>query len=127
MTLTSAFLLTIATGMLTGLTACDQEPKISYQNDVAPILSKYCDECHLSGGEGTANTGFVVESYDTVMQGTNLGPVVVAGDAISSTLYRLVAGEVDESIQMPHEKQEKLTEQEVMVLQQWIDQGAQNN
>jgi hypothetical protein len=123
----SAFFLVIAAGISAGLTACDKEPKVSYNTDVAPILSKYCDECHLVGGEGTENTGFLVESYETVMKGTTLGPVVVAGDSISSTLYRLVAGQVDESIQMPHEKEEKLTEEEIKVVQRWIDQGAKNN
>jgi hypothetical protein len=117
----------ITAGFLFGLTACDREPSVSYKTDVAPILSKYCDECHLKGGEGTENTGFVVESYDTVLQGTKFGPVIVAGDSTSSTLYRLVNGQVDESIQMPHEKTERLTDEELMVVQRWIDQGAKNN
>ena len=122
-----AFLPVITIGILTALTACGREPDISYKTDVAPILSKYCDECHLKGGEGTENTDFVVESYDTVMKGTKFGPVVVAGHSASSTLYRLVTGQVDKSIQMPHDKTEKLNQQEATVIQQWIDQGAQDN
>jgi hypothetical protein len=123
----SAFSLVITAGLVAGLAACDKEPSISYKTDVAPILSKYCDECHLNGGEGTENTGFVVENYDTVMIGTKYGPVVVAGDSTSSTLYRLVTGKVDKTIMMPHEKEEKLTGEELKVVQLWIDQGANNN
>lgn len=123
----SAFFLLITAGITAGLAACDKEPAVSYKTDVAPILNKYCNECHLSGGEGTEHTGFVVESYDTVMKGTKFGPVIVAGDATSSTLYRLVTGKVDESIMMPHEKEEKLNDEEITVVQHWIDQGAKNN
>jgi hypothetical protein len=112
---------------LTTFTACDREPGTSYQQDVVPILSKYCNECHLPEGEGTKNTGFLVDSYDAVMRGTKYGPVVVAGDSTSSTLYRLVTGKVDESIQMPHEKEEQLNAEEILVIQNWIDQGAKNN
>ena len=60
------------------------------------------------------------------MKGTQYGPVIVAGDSASSTLYRLVAGKVDKSIQMPHGK-EKLSSAEVATIENWIDQGAKNN
>jgi uncharacterized membrane protein len=127
MTRSSITILGIAAGILSGLTACDREPSISYKTDVAPILSKYCNECHLPGGKGAEKAGFLVESYDTVMQGTKFGPVIMAGDATSSTLYRLVSGQADESIRMPHGKEDRLTDKEVMIVQQWIDQGAPNN
>jgi len=124
----SAFSLVITAGLAAGLAACDkEEPSVSYKTDVAPILSKYCDECHLKGGEGTEHTGFVVENYDTVMTGTKYGPNVVAGDSTSSTLYRLVTGKLDRTIMMPREKEEQLTGEEIKVVQLWIDQGANNN
>jgi hypothetical protein len=123
----SALKLLVTAGIVSGLVACGSDTDVSYKTDVAPILSKYCDECHLKGGEGTENTDFVVENYDTVMKGTKFGPVIVAGDSTSSTLYRLVTGKVDKSIEMPHEKTEKLNQEELSVIQHWIDQGANNN
>lgn len=123
MRITTLVMLPIA---IAAITACDSAPNVSFKKDVHPILTKRCAECHLAQGEGTQKSGFSTDSYESVMKGTKFGPVVVAGDALSSTLYRLVAGEVDKSIQMPHGK-EKLTGQEIKVIQDWIDQGAENN
>ena len=116
----------LSAGVMIALSGCDQVPSVGYAKDVAPILAKYCAECHLAQGEGTQKSGFETGSYDAVMKGTTYGPVVVAGDSASSTLYRLVAGKVDKSIQMPHGKNQLATE-EISVIQNWIDQGARNN
>lgn len=101
-------------------------PPVSYSADVKPLIDKYCVECHVPGGEGAQASGFVADSYDAVMKGTKYGPVVVAGDPLSSSFYRLVAGKVDPSIQMPHGK-EALSEQEIATIEGWIEQGANNN
>ncbi|MCU7855659.1 MAG: hypothetical protein KZQ79_08215, partial [Candidatus Thiodiazotropha sp. (ex Lucinoma borealis)] len=60
------------------------------------------------------------------MKGTKFGPVVVAGDPLSSSFYRLVAGKVDPSIRMPHGK-EALSTIEISMIENWISQGAENN
>ncbi len=109
------------------LAACSTGPAaVSFKNDVKPLLDKYCSECHVKGGDGANASGFVTESYDSVMKGTKFGPVVVAQDPLSSSLYRLVAGKVDPSIRMPHGK-EALTQDEIQKIEQWIEQGAKNN
>jgi hypothetical protein len=109
------------------LVGCGAGPAaISFNNDVKPLLDKYCTECHLPGGDGTEASGFVTQTYDSVMKGTKFGPVVVAQDPLSSSLYRLVAGKVDPSIRMPHGK-EALTQDEILKIEHWIEQGAKNN
>jgi hypothetical protein len=45
--------------------------------------------------------------------------VIVPGSSTSSTLYRLIAGEVDPSIRMPYHRD--------LLIAAWIDQGAKNN
>jgi hypothetical protein len=82
-----------------------------------------CAECHTGDSEGVVKSGFSVDSYDTVMQGTKLGPVVVAGSAESSSLYRMVAGETDPQIHMPHGG-DYLGDEQVEMIRVWIDQGA---
>lgn len=99
---------------------------VSYKSEVKPLIDKYCLECHVPGGDGATASGFVADSYETVMKGTKYGPVIVAGDSLSSSFYRLVAGKVDPSIQMPHGK-EALTEQEIAIIERWILEGAKNN
>jgi hypothetical protein len=105
---------------------CGSPASVSYSNAVAPVLKKHCAECHLAGGNGDQASGFLVTSYANVMKGTALGPVVVPGDPLSSSLYRLVAGKVDQSIQMPHTK-DPMSEQEIALIETWIAQGAQDN
>ncbi|MCP4409395.1 MAG: hypothetical protein GY807_16920 [Gammaproteobacteria bacterium] len=106
-----------------GCSSEPEPPKISYQQGVAPILEYYCKECHVAGQEGASKSGFIMDSYETVMKGTKLGPIIVAGSAESSTLYRLVAGKADPSIKMPHGTK-SLTDDEIDTIKLWIDQGA---
>jgi hypothetical protein len=114
-------LIAILAALLAG--GCSTEKKPVFLADVKPILDKHCAECHAPGGEGALKSGFLVDSYASVMQGTKYGPVVVPGSAESSSLYRLVAGQVDPSIQMPHGEQ-ALTEAEIETIKRWINQGA---
>jgi len=109
------------------LVGCGGGPAtVSFKGDVKPLLDKYCSECHTPGGAGAEASGFVTATYDSVMKGTKFGPVVVASDPLSSSLYRLVAGKVDPSIRMPHGK-EALSQEEILKVEHWIEQGAKNN
>ena len=114
----------IAAAFLLG--GCGGQPQVSFKTDVQPLLQEYCASCHVGGGEGATASGFQVGSYEAVMKGTKYGPVVVAGDPLSSSLYRLVAGKVDPSIQMPH-GEKALAAEEVATIEAWIEQGAENN
>jgi hypothetical protein len=115
---------TLSTLLLAG---CSAEPvQVGFQAEIKPIVEKYCSECHLAGGTGAEASGFIIQDYDSVMKGTKFGPVVVAGDPLSSSLYRLVSGKVDPSIRMPHGR-EALSEAEIEKIEHWISQGAKNN
>jgi hypothetical protein len=102
------------------------ESSVSFSNDVHPLLKTYCAECHVNGGDGQLASGFSVDSYASVMKGTKFGPVVVAEDPLSSSLYRLISGKVDPSIQMPHSR-EPMQVSEIALIEQWIEQGAMDN
>ncbi len=122
----SILLASICGVAIVAITGCSSEKNVSYKSDIKPILDKHCAECHLKGGTGTEATQFLIDSYDNLMKGTKFGPVIVAGDSLSSSLYRLVSGKVDKSIQMPHSK-EPMPATEITAIEKWIDQGAQNN
>ena len=110
------------------VSGCSEDPLqvVSFSKDVQPVLANYCAECHVKGGTGDEASGFLVGTYGDVMAGTNLGPMIVPGDALSSNLYRLVSGEVHPSITMPHGK-EKLMATDIAKIEQWIQQGAKDN
>ena len=107
-------------------TGCNKAPTVSFAKDVMPVLDTHCKQCHVAGAEGTEKSGFSVDSYASVMQGTKLGPMVVAGDPLSSNLYRMVNREVDKSIRMPH-GESTLTLEERAVIETWIAEGAHDN
>ena len=116
------------------LAACGRN-EVSFAADVQPILEVACLECHNESGEGSAMSGFSVASYESVMKGTALGPVVIAGSSVSSNLYRVVAGKTDPEIRMPPHHDEAwadgrgtpLADDEIAIIAAWIDQGARNN
>ncbi|MFQ5548706.1 MAG: c-type cytochrome domain-containing protein [Woeseia sp.] len=116
------------------LLGCTQS-EVSFSSDVQPIFEQHCIECHDGAGEGVAASGFSVRNYDSIMKGTNLGKVVIPGSSMSSTLFLVIAQKTAPEIQMPphHAKAwadgrgSPLSDGEVGIIQDWIDQGARNN
>lgn len=116
----------VALLILVGIAACDKEApfrKVTYASDVAPIVQQHCLECHVAGQDGAEKSGYLMDSYEAVMKGTRFGPVIVPESSESSSLYLLVAGKADPSIQMPHGKASLSTEQ-ITTIRLWIDKGA---
>jgi mono/diheme cytochrome c family protein len=107
---------------------CAREPaQVSYAKDVAPLLEKYCQSCHLPGQIGYDSSGFSVSDYDSLMKGTKYGPVVLAGDPLNSAMVMLIEGRVDSSIKMPHAGAPALSQQQIDTIRLWVEQGARNN
>lgn len=101
--------------------------KVSYANDILPILQQNCFECHQTGGKGEHASGLNMETYEGIMKGTKYGPVINPGDSLSSTIVLLVEGRANSVIKMPHDGRPSLSDQQVHAIKTWIDQGAQNN
>jgi len=116
-----------------GLFGCDRD--VSFAADVQPILQASCVSCHGKIGEGAATSGLNLEDYDSLMQGTKFGPVVVPNSSESSNLYRVIANKTDPAIQMPPQHDYSLaegrgyalSEKRIETIRTWIDQGAKNN
>jgi Planctomycete cytochrome C len=110
------------------LAACAARQTISYQRDVYPLLETNCLACHQPpDGKGYLKTRLSMESYQSLMQGTLYGPVIVPGDSRKSIFNMLVEGRADASLRMPHRREEPLTAQEIETLRLWVDQGARDN
>lgn len=91
---------------------------ISYSRDVRPILESRCANCHF--GEFTS-AELHMETYQSLMTGSENGPVIVAGSAKKSLLVQKIS-----TGEMP-DRGPKLTPVQVQILTDWINQGAQNN
>ena len=111
------------------LAACDKSStsEVSFSKQVQPILASHCLSCHHAEGEGFKKSGLSMESYEALMKGTKFGPVIVPGNALSSSLVLLIEGKADPAITMPHGSLQILPQQERDTIKQWIQQGAKNN
>ena len=95
-----------------------QTSNVSFTNDVLPILQSRCVNCH--GGE-RVEEGLSVKSYADLMTGSKNGSVITAGDAGNSLLVDLVASQ-----KMP-KRGPKLTPNQIQLITDWVNQGAQDN
>ena len=104
-------------------TGCSDDKPLTYQASIKPILDAHCTSYHVPGEPGYEQSGLRLDSYDALMKGTRLNPVVRPGSSLGSTLYRMVSGQLDPSIRMPHGGS-KLSEENARMIGAWIDQGA---
>jgi mono/diheme cytochrome c family protein len=98
--------------------AAAQSAKVSFAHDILPILESRCTNCH--GGERTEKD-LNLKTYADMMQGSENGPVVTAGNAADSKLVELITNQ-----KMP-KRGPKLTPPQVQLIAEWVNQGALNN
>jgi uncharacterized membrane protein len=120
-TYSNGYLLVVLSCLLAG---CDRQ--VSFAGDVMPILEVKCLSCHEEGSKGFELSGFSVESYDHLMRGTRQGPVIEPGYSYFSTLQIVVEHRANPSSSMPMNSA-KLSNREIQVIGEWIDQGARDN
>ncbi len=87
--------------------------------DVLPILDKNCFQCH---GEELKMANLDLRTREDMLKGGDKGPSLVPGKAEQSLLYTRVTGH--SKPQMPMAPLPPLSEHEMLVLKNWIDQGA---
>ena len=100
------------------------EDSVSFSEDIFPIIQIRCLKCHHPGGEGYEKSGFDLRTYESLMKGTEFGPMVIPGDPFMSNLNVLIEGR--SAMSMPlHGK--KLTTCDRDLFYKWVKQGALNN
>ena len=87
--------------------------------DVLPILETNCFQCH---GEELKMANLDLRTREDMLKGGDKGPSLVPGKAEQSLLYMRVTGH--SKPQMPMAPLPPLSEHEMLVLKNWIDQGA---
>lgn len=91
---------------------------VSFANDILPILQNYCITCH--GGQ-KIEEGLVMRSYAELMAGSDNGLVILPGNASKSLLVEMIASQ-----KMP-KKGPKLSQAQIQLIVDWINQGALDN
>src|SRR6266849_4770273 len=91
--------------------------RVSFSEDVAPILTNKCMQCH---GQTPLMGGLDLRSRATAVKGGQHGPAVIPGQAAASSLYRHLTGQ--EQPLMPLGGH--LSEPEISTIKDWIEGGA---
>ena len=99
---------------------------VSYKEDVLPIFENRCARCHggkNEEGEVVAEVSLIVIDYERLMLGSEFGSVITAGDPADSWLLEMIT----EGDMPPEGEGDKVPEEEIAVIRQWIAEGAKNN
>ena len=87
---------------------------VDYQTEIQPIFDNNCGYCHIGGSQGGLN----LSSYENTMS----SGVVIEGNAQASSLYdRITRAEIEQGDMPPTGS---LSESEINLIAQWIDEGA---
>ncbi len=93
-----------------------------FEKKVRPLLSEKCFKCHSHDG-GKIKGALVLDSLSGVLQGGESGkPAIVPGKPDHGEMMSRIRS-ADEEEQMPP-KGERLTKDQMAVLEEWIKQGA---
>ncbi|MEC9072629.1 MAG: c-type cytochrome domain-containing protein [Myxococcota bacterium] len=93
-------------------------PCVDFATVLAVLETYTCTGCH--GGSG----GLPLGSYEGVMGDGNNGPAVVPGDHLASNLYTKCSDDVPFGTQMPPGAPGPLTADDLQIIADWIDSGA---
>lgn len=96
--------------------AAADEP-VDFRNQIAPIFQQHCVRCHASGNQKG-------EISLATLEDLKAHEYIVAGDPDSSYLIELVTSQDGAKPAMPKQA-EPLSSEQVGLLRQWIQQGAE--
>src|SRR5215467_11634646 len=85
----------------------------SFAKDVAPIFESNCSGCHA----GTVKMGSLdLDTFEGLMKGGNMGPVVVPGKSGESRLFLMITGKATPAMPL---NGKQLAKGEIEVIQKW--------
>lgn len=92
-----------------------------YLDLVEPVLRRRCFSCH---SESKKKGGLLMTSYEGLLEGGKSGAAVAAHDLKGSELFnRITLDPVDDDF-MPPDGKTPLTDEQVNIIEWWIEQGA---
>ncbi len=91
---------------------------IDFNEQIRPILSRHCTACH-GPDEESRSAGFRIDTFDGATEWA-----VVPGDADGSEVMDRVRSDEEGYRMPPAEHGHALTEKEIQLLEQWINEGA---
>ncbi len=103
----------------------EEKKEISLSKDLMPIINKRCIKCHQPDSDG--DNGYMMDTYENIVKGGKYKKAVVVGKSEESYLITKLLPNPPKGKQMPLFSKKKLTEDEVNLFKQWINEGAKDN
>lgn len=108
-------------------------PPVSFSKDVVPIISKNCMPCHAE--EQFNPSELSLDSYDLLMKGGKHGDSVKPGKALESVFVQKILENPPFGDRMPFDPRKKrkkepvkpLSDEDISIITEWVNQGAKNN
>ncbi|MDF1814828.1 MAG: c-type cytochrome [Verrucomicrobiales bacterium] len=97
------------------------EKKISYHEQVLPILTEHCLGCH-GADESTREANLRLDLAKSAYSGEK--PAIVPGNPPDSEMVVRISSTDPELMMPPPEEDNALSPQQVAILSKWIEQGA---
>lgn len=101
----------------------EDPPPPSFVKEIKPFLAKYCMECH---NHDDAESGFVVESIDSLLAGGDGGKVIVAGKPDESRFVLVLEGKAKPAMP-PKKASNRPTPAEIARVRNWVASGAKDD
>jgi len=92
---------------------------LSYEEDVEPVLRKYCVGCH---SDAAPEADISLQSWKSLQGDTSDGPLLKPGDPKASRLAAVMTGSVEPK--MPPEGEPQPDQKEIDRIVEWIKSGA---
>ena len=103
--------------------------RVSFNEDVQPILSEYCYQCHGPDSNTRAPKKAPLrldrEEFAFEMREGLGTPVIVKGDAAASEFIRRLKTKDPDELMPPAKSHKTMKADEIAILEKWITQGAE--
>lgn len=97
------------------------EELLVYNDIIAPIFEKRCNECHK---EEKAKGKLRMDSYEVLLAGGKEGPAIEPGSSEKSNVIIRMALPLDDDEHMPPDGKPEPEPHEVVLIKWWLDNGA---
>ena len=114
----AAFLLPV------GLAAAEPARRLGYNRDVRPILAANCLSCHGPDSAARQADLRLDRFADATAARDNASPAIVPGNAAGSELVKRIRSKDADDVIPPPASHKSLTAEQQVVLEAWINQGA---
>ncbi|MDB6118936.1 MAG: translocation protein TolB [Verrucomicrobiaceae bacterium] len=97
---------------------------VDYAKQIAPLLADRCADCHAASDP---DGDFALDTFDALLKGGKTGRAIEVGKAQDSLLVKFLegrSGKTGKNQFMPPGKKEHLSTEEIALVRQWIDEGA---